>query len=422
MKITREKSLVVAGLFLALIGVFFNKWFLEYTIVPDGNLTAKSSLTVVFFQLVLIGGGLLVLVKRHSLRLPSWSELALVGISVAMAILIGEVGIRVILNAQAEDVNAASYSLVPFSAPATIRYAPHHYLSYYLTPNYQRGPTSHNSLGFRGPDISPSKRDGSFRIAVIGGSSVYTSGVADNDKTFPAQLERVLREDYDAGNVTVINAGVHGYNSWESLINLQFRVLDLDPDLVIVYQGTNDVHTRLVEPSAYQSDNSGRRKPWEAPAFSKLSRSALYVFIGARLGIPGPVALGQFVDAPTAWYLEGDPQETLASNPPVYFQRNLRNMAAVTREHEVRIMFSTWAHSSQMEDYASLSHYQQGFRENNQVVAGVASSHQLPLFDFAAAMPQDPKYWADGRHVNAEGALLKAQLFAEYIVQQKLIN
>jgi lysophospholipase L1-like esterase len=60
--------------------------------------------------------------------------------------------------------------------------------------------------------------------------------------------------------VQVINAGVGGYNCWEVLINLELRVLDLDPDLIIIYEGRNDVRAGLVEPASYRGDDSGRRK------------------------------------------------------------------------------------------------------------------------------------------------------------------
>jgi hypothetical protein len=52
----------------------------------------------------------------------------------------------------------------------------------------------------------------------------------------------------------------------------------------------------------------------------------------------------------------------------------------------------------------------------------VAASHDIPLFDFADIMPQDAAYWADGRHVNEAGALIKAQLFAEFIHTQGLVE
>jgi hypothetical protein len=56
------------------------------------------------------------------------------------------------------------------------------------------------------------------------------------------------------------------------------------------------------------------------------------------------------------------------------------------------------------------------------VVTEVAISHQIPLFDFAEAMPQDTRYWADGRHSNEAGAVVKARLFGEFIHEHGLID
>jgi hypothetical protein len=37
-------------------------------------------------------------------------------------------------------------------------------------------------------------------------------------------------------------------------------------------------------------------------------------------------------------------------------------------------------------------------------------------------MPQDAQYWADGRHSNEAGALVKAALFAEFIATQEFVK
>jgi hypothetical protein len=94
----------------------------------------------------------------------------------------------------------------------------------------------------------------------------------------------------------------------------------------------------------------------------------------------------------------------------------------VAKEHNVEIMFSTWAYSPYLKDYAAQKYYQEGFKENNDVTKEVAADQHIPLFDFAAVMPQDAKYWADGRHSNEAGALVKAKLFAEFIHIQGLIE
>jgi lysophospholipase L1-like esterase len=322
---------------------------------------------------------------------------------------------------------------VLFTSIDTQDYAwtPHPYLAYYPTPNYKKGLTSHNSLGYRNDEFSVEKPENVYRIVALGGSSTYDVSIKDNQQIFTAQLEQKLKEEYGYENVQVINAGVPGYNSWEILGNLEFRVLDLDPDLVIIYENTNDVHARLVEPSAYRGDDLGRRRAWQVPNVSVWEHSALLRIVSRILNITRQVSVDDFASAPTyvSWPFESrleefnlDPVEVLKENPPIYFRRNLENMIAIAKEHDIQIMFSTWAHSPYLQDYAAEDYYQQAFRENNDVVEDVALSHAIPLFDFASLMPQDAIYWADGRHVNEAGAVEKARLFAEYIHDTGLID
>ena len=90
-------------------------------------------------------------------------------------------------------------------------------------------------------------------------------------------------------------------------------------------------------------------------------------------------------------------------------------MVAIARANGVEVLLSTWAYSPYFDDYVSEPHYQRGFHESNAVVNEVARQYGAKLFDFAEKMPGDRKYWSDGRHVNEEGALVKASLFANYI-------
>jgi len=135
----------------------------------------------------------------------------------------------------------------------------HRYLEYYPKPNWSRGKNKHNSLGYRGDEIDIPKPKGEFRIVCMGGSTTYTGKVEDYTLAYPALLEKELRaKGYD--NVKVINSGIDGWSSYESLINFELRVLDLEPDMIIIYHATNDIHPRFVwPPEAYKGDNSGAR-------------------------------------------------------------------------------------------------------------------------------------------------------------------
>lgn len=333
-----------------------------------------------------------------------------------------ELALRVWLKHFSTAAQFEKYALITNVDPLTIRLAPHPYLGYFNTPNYRKGLKSHNSMGYRNDEFPIKKPEGIFRIAVFGGSTVYTELVEDNAKQFTAQLENVLAEKYGYRNVQVINAGVPGYTSYESLIDLALRVLDLQLDLIVIYHGTNDCHTRFCALDAYQGDNSGYRKHWGAPRIQSWEHICLLRIPSRLFGLTRQVVLEQFVEQPTAEDPGADQFELLRTHPPVYYERNLENAIAIAKHQYVEIIFATWAHSPHLQDYAATPHYIQAFREMNEIVKNVAKKNDIPLFDFAAVMPKDIRYWGDGRHVNEEGAFLKAQLFAEFIHDNRLIR
>ena len=98
-------------------------------------------------------------------------------------------------------------------------------------------------------------------------------------------MQTILRDEYGYSNVQVINAGVVAYASWDTLANFEFRVLDLDPDIVIVYHAINDVIARLVDPAYYNGLNPARGI-WRQNM--KLSPSVLYRCPSIFWGCPTP--------------------------------------------------------------------------------------------------------------------------------------
>ncbi|MGB5339435.1 MAG: SGNH/GDSL hydrolase family protein [Gammaproteobacteria bacterium] len=351
--------------------------------------------------------------------------------SMFVTLLLLEVAARIWLNKFMSEDDYRRYVLYTDVPTKDRQWSPHHYLNYYPTPDYKHGLTRHNSLGYRDREIDVTKDHNTLRIIAIGGSTTYTIKVEDNNQTFSAQLEKILRNKYDYENVEVINAGVGGYNSWESLTNLQYRVLDLEPNLIIIYHGVNDVHTRLVPHAAYRSDNSGRRKQWDDPPIAFWEHSALLRIISRKLHLTRQVTLGTFVDADT-YHGSGNRRryqvtaksqmKMLKDNSPVFFERNLENMISISRQHGAEALLVTFAHSPETDDGEHNNVYEQGYKENNSVVREVAKEFTSPMFDLARDMPQDRKYWADSVHVNEAGALLKAELIARFIHHNNLIN
>lgn len=98
-----------------------------------------------------------------------------------------------------------------------------------------------NELGLRieGP-LPRVKPQGEVRIFMLGGSTVFHgSRLGDS---IPGRLQQRFLDDGD-DHVRVLNAGVISYVSSQELSLLVHTIVDYGPDLIIVYDGGNDVVT-----------------------------------------------------------------------------------------------------------------------------------------------------------------------------------
>jgi len=355
--------------------------------------------------------------------------------SLMFALILIEVGLQSFLR---PIVPEALQSIYFYSAAdgSNLLLVGHHYENYVLNPDYESGWREEriNSRGFRGEEIEVPKPEGIYRIVAIGGSTTYGTNVSWQD-AYPAQLEHVLENEYGYDNVEVINGGVPAHNSWETLINFEFRVLDLDPDLIIVYQNTNDVHARLIDPAEYSGDNQARQV-WDSSAAENASKNWAmrvplitwrYLVVRFRwFGMDSNIeALVQKpctgLEMVTRECSKLSPEEILDANPPTYYQRNIRSMVGISEVNDVEILLLTWAYDPESDTYTNLPHMQTAFDEQNQIMASTADELGTYFYDFAADMPTGEDYFADGRHMTPEGNRVRAELIAAYIVDAGII-
>jgi len=119
------------------------------------------------------------------------------------------------------------------------------YVGFAPRANYRSPTVNTNALGFRGPAVPGPKPPGRVRVAVIGGSAAFGTGASSDAVTFPARLEAALRTQ-TGRDVEVVNAGPPAYVSGQELARLTFEVLDLEPDIAVVYDGFNDLNSALL--------------------------------------------------------------------------------------------------------------------------------------------------------------------------------
>jgi len=178
--------------------------------------------------------------KRGTLRI------LIVGISFLVTLFISEVVAR-----SAPDVFGADRKRLEefrmFIADGVASFVPRPHTVYGNNPKK----SAINSLGYRGEEWSLEKPTPStLRILCMGGST--TAGM------YPTVVERELRKR--GIEAEVMNGGVPGWTTAESLVAWFLTFKDYAPDIVVIHHSINDVHPRIHV--NYRPDYTHWRHEW----------------------------------------------------------------------------------------------------------------------------------------------------------------
>ena len=132
-------------------------------------------------------------------------------------------------------------------------------------PNVHKSTININSHGFRGSEFSLIKEALSYRIFMVGASTTFGSGATSDDTTIPSLLQKKFEERRPDLKVEVINAGVSAANSNTENKLIFDKIIEYDPDLLILYDGWADAWHRneilsKIDPSHTDVSITGSKK------------------------------------------------------------------------------------------------------------------------------------------------------------------
>lgn len=153
-----------------------------------------------------------------------------------------------------------------------------------------------------------------------------------------------------------------------------------------------------------------------------LSPSTLYRVAAVNLGwMQNPLALNSWFQPPEA-NCQNDAlpvEERVAKNPPIYFERNVRNTVVLAKANGVIPVISTWAYYL---DQARPDYWRKAVDEQNEILRKIAGEQEVALYDMAANLPLKPEYWSgDGIHMFLPGTHEQAAQYAKFLVEEQLI-
>lgn len=129
---------------------------------------------------------------------------------------------------------------IPWMPP----YRPAPFLGHLARP-YSGDDLHINAFGFRDERTAyVDKPERTIRIFVTGGSVAHGLGTTSQDQTFSSVLERILNEEAaktGGSRYEVVNTGFPGWATTHEKILVQQCLVDLQPDVVLMFSGSNDV-------------------------------------------------------------------------------------------------------------------------------------------------------------------------------------
>jgi lysophospholipase L1-like esterase len=287
-----------------------------------------------------------------------------------------------------------------------------------------------DTAGFRRTDDGSVALDGHPLVLVLGSSTTFDPGVSGDLQAWPARLEAWLRERGKFQG-RILNGGVSGYTVVDDLVRLETVLADFQPDVILLYDGHNDLFSTVAGSTAGGGD---RHRPWQAPAIAPWTawleqHSLLYGKLVGRFKALRFRGTGnaRVVRSAAEW-------NRLLEAGAARFQRNLESLAAVSQARHIPMVWMTITHVSAGDSFPASPAVERnwintlpgvppavtldGYRRFNGRIAYVAQRYGIPLIDGAASGVVGADLYAEGDpiHFNDRGADRFASFVGETLV------
>ena len=148
--------------------------------------------------------------------------------------------------------------------------------NYGFTTEFKKKYIRYNKYGYRDYEYNLKKKEGVFRIIVLGDSQTFGHGIKDLNNTWVKKLEKKLIESVGNTSIEVLSISGPGWNSDTYLYELFKKSFKFNPDLVILAYYHNDIPF----PISLNCDSSDRKI---TPDISIFQSSKLVSFINFRI-------------------------------------------------------------------------------------------------------------------------------------------
>jgi lysophospholipase L1-like esterase len=292
-------------------------------------------------------------------------------------------------------------------------------------PGWQHRSEYHvNRFGFRGVLPAIPKPPGLTRVVCLGGSTTFGYTVSDGEE-YPALLGRRL-----GAGVEVVNAARPGATTYRNHPYLRDRLLALEPDVLLFYEGYNDLWRSVQRHRQEQTDYAAvdaDLPPTAEPLDLGSPRewTTLPSFLAERLGF-------RLEERLRPRPLPRRSPDRFAFHPAIVriYEKNLRAMVRLARSRGAQPVLATFAtaddaalpaaerekrlryvlHQNRDLDVETAA---EGIEIYRGITRRVAGEESVPLVDLATILSGDARLFVDTIHFSPEGERRMAQVLGD---------
>ena len=278
-----------------------------------------------------------------------------------------------------------------------------------------------NTEGFRNKEEFSLDHPGTFRVLCLGSSTTY--GVRNEyENSYPYELQKILAARLPE-KVEVLNAGLISSTTAEHIGRLPHKVIPFNPDVVVIYEGFNDLVPRIF--NNFKRDYSHFRKTpgRKVPIFFSRIVNSIYTvrYFGYKM---------QWIPYLTDYImnLENLP-ETMEERVRNFnltsvatYENNLIFLVRTLQAYEIKVILPTFGYSSTSlgeDTWAAMfprELWDRGISENNSAIQRVQKSFNLPVVDVYKAFLDKAELFQGRIHFTNEGNQTLATVIAEGIL------
>jgi lysophospholipase L1-like esterase len=297
-----------------------------------------------------------------------------------------------------------------------------------------------NNMGFRGDSLLMPKPENEYRIFVVGGSAAECLYL-DDSVAWPIILQKELQRS-SSRTIRVYNGGKSGDFSPDHLSLVVHRIVQLQPDMVIVMSGVNDLLRSIAKYDFLHFTQDSDHDQWGAGHWAKLFLTEFQIgrraFFLLKKVHPWATPDQQWITIMSGYRAHADAllrMEYSDSIPTINlssYASNLAGIAGACNAFGSTLFFmrqqSTWNNPSDsvinqwhwLNNRDNLKYREPVMdsllQEYNRIMDRVAGQFTIPLFPTDKIVPKTHEYFYDDCHFNSYGSRFVGRKLAEFVI------